>query len=79
MGRASHPPPLCWSDHGRSSRTSHCRGKVAYRKMVLKFHPDKREDDVSEEEASLKFREIKRAFETIKKQLEAAGATVEVK
>ncbi len=42
--------------------------KIAYRKMVLKFHPDKREDDVSEEEASLKFREIKRAFELIKKQ-----------
>jgi len=42
--------------------------KIAYRKMVLKFHPDKREDDVSEEDASLKFREIKRAFELIKKQ-----------
>ena len=42
--------------------------KVAYRKMVLKFHPDKREDNVSEEDASLKFREIKRAFELIKKQ-----------
>lgn len=42
--------------------------KAAYRKMVLKFHPDKREDDLSEEEASLKFREIKRAFELIKKQ-----------
>jgi DnaJ like chaperone protein len=42
--------------------------KAAYRKMVLKFHPDKRADNVSEEEASLKFREIKRAFELLKKQ-----------
>ena len=42
--------------------------KAAYRKMVLKFHPDKREENVSEEEANLKFREIKRAFEIIKQQ-----------
>ncbi len=42
--------------------------RIAYRKMVLKFHPDKRETNVTEEEASLKFREIQRAFETIKKQ-----------
>ena len=45
--------------------------KAAYRKMVLKFHPDKRADNVSEEEAGLKFREIKRAFELIKKQYKA--------
>lgn len=42
--------------------------KAAYRKMALKFHPDKRKEEVSEEEANLKFREIKRAFELIKKQ-----------
>lgn len=42
--------------------------KAAYRKMVLKYHPDKREDGVTEEDANLKFREIKRAFELIKQQ-----------
>ena len=40
--------------------------RVAYRKMVLKFHPDKRKSHITETEASLKFREIQRAFETIK-------------
>lgn len=39
----------------------------AYRKMVLKYHPDKREKSVSEEEASKKFRDIKKAYETIQK------------
>ena len=42
--------------------------KAAYRKMVLKFHPDKRKDKVSDEEANFKFREIQRAFEIIKEQ-----------
>ena len=42
--------------------------KTAYRKMALKFHPDKRKEEVSQEEASRKFREIKHAFEVIKKQ-----------
>lgn len=42
--------------------------RIAYRKMVLKFHPDKRKDQVSEEEANRKFNEIKRAFEIIKQQ-----------
>lgn len=42
--------------------------KAAYRKMVLKFHPDKRESSVSEEEANQKFREVQRAFEMIKEQ-----------
>lgn len=41
--------------------------RVAYRKMVLKHHPDKREAHISEEEASVKFRQIQHAFETIKK------------
>jgi len=42
--------------------------KIAYRKMVLKHHPDKREAHISEEESNLKFREIQRAFELIKSQ-----------
>ena len=42
--------------------------KIAYRKMVLKYHPDKREAHVSEEEANVKFRAVQRAFEIIKTQ-----------
>ena len=42
--------------------------KIAYRKMVLKFHPDKREAHITEHEANAKFREIQRAFELIKMQ-----------
>ena len=42
--------------------------KIAYRKMVLKFHPDKREAHTNEDEANAKFREIQRAFELIKVQ-----------
>jgi DnaJ like chaperone protein len=44
--------------------------KSAYRKMILKFHPDKRGDKLTEEEANRKFREIQKAFELISKQLE---------
>lgn len=43
--------------------------KKAYRKMTLKYHPDKRGADITEEEANLKFREIQRAFEIIAQQL----------
>lgn len=43
--------------------------KAAYRKMVLKYHPDKRTDKVDAEEANRKFREIKKAYELILKQL----------
>lgn len=39
--------------------------KAAYRKMILKHHPDKRTAHLSEEEAAQKFREIQRAFERI--------------
>lgn len=40
--------------------------KTAYRKMILKHHPDKRAEDVTEHEAEKKFREIQQAFEKIK-------------
>ena len=40
--------------------------KIAYRKMVLKFHPDKRDVHITEEEANIRFREIQSAFELIK-------------
>lgn len=43
--------------------------KAAYRKMVLRYHPDKRKDKVDAEEANRKFREIKRAYEQIIRQL----------
>lgn len=39
--------------------------KSAYRKLVLKFHPDKRESHVSETEARIKFLEIRMAYEKI--------------
>jgi DnaJ like chaperone protein len=44
--------------------------KAAYRKMILKSHPDKREDHTSEEDASDKFREVKKAFEIIRREKE---------
>lgn len=43
--------------------------KAAYRKMVLRYHPDKRKDKVDTAEANRKFREIKRAYEQILRQL----------
>jgi DnaJ like chaperone protein len=43
--------------------------KTAYRKMILKYHPDKRGPKVTEEEANQKFRDIQRAFEIIEKEL----------
>ena len=42
--------------------------KRAYRRMVLKYHPDKRDKDMSIADANHKFREIKRAFEVISKK-----------
>jgi DnaJ like chaperone protein len=43
--------------------------KSAYRKMTLKYHPDKRPKHISEEDANIKFREIQRAFDMINKKL----------
>lgn len=43
--------------------------KIAYRKMILKHHPDKKAADITEEEATLKFKEVQRAFEVIKGEL----------
>lgn len=43
--------------------------KKAYRKMTLKYHPDKRGEEMTEEEANMKFREVQRAFEIIVAQL----------
>jgi DnaJ like chaperone protein len=42
--------------------------KAAYRRMILKFHPDKKGESMSEEEANIKFRAIQKAFETIKRE-----------
>jgi DnaJ like chaperone protein len=43
--------------------------KAAYRKVVLKYHPDKRMDKVSTEEANRKFREVKKAYEMVLKKI----------
>ncbi len=40
--------------------------KTAYRKMILKHHPDKRAEGITQQEAEKKFREIQQAFEKIK-------------
>jgi DnaJ like chaperone protein len=45
--------------------------KAAYRKVVLKYHPDKRKDKVTAEEANRKFREVKKAYEMIIKKISA--------
>lgn len=55
---------------GIENDSSLAQAKTAYRKMVLKFHPDKKEEGTSDREAELKFREIQRAFDTIKQQKE---------
>jgi DnaJ like chaperone protein len=47
--------------------------RTAYRKMVLKFHPDKRGAKLTEAEANFKFREIQRAYEIIKVSLTEPG------
>ena len=44
--------------------------KAAYRRVVLKYHPDKRKDKVSTEDANRKFREVKKAFEMIMKKID---------
>lgn len=49
--------------------TSVTEVKAAYRKVVLKYHPDKRIDKVSDEEANRKFREVKKAYEMIMKKI----------
>jgi DnaJ like chaperone protein len=51
--------------------TSVTKVKAAYRKVVLKYHPDKRTGKVSDEEANRKFREVKRAYEVIMNKLGA--------
>jgi DnaJ like chaperone protein len=43
--------------------------KAAYRKVVLKYHPDKRADKDDPAEANRKFREVKKAYEMILKKL----------
>ena len=43
--------------------------KAAYRKVVLKYHPDKRDKSIPAEEANRKFREVKKAYEMILKKL----------
>jgi DnaJ like chaperone protein len=64
--RANSPFGLLEIDETRSVE----KVKAAYRKMVLKYHPDKRSKTTSEEDANRKFREIKRAYELILQKLE---------
>jgi len=52
--------------------------KRAYRKAILRSHPDKRNKDMSEQEARIKFLEVQRAFEVISKERgkDSSSATI---
>ena len=54
------------------SSTVLAEAKVSYRKLCLKFHPDKNIDNKAE--ATVKFQELTNAYETIVKQSSNNGA-----
>lgn len=45
--------------------------KMAYRKMVLKYHPDRQLNEADKQAAALKFRQVKLAYERIKAKQDA--------
>ena len=65
------PPPLIQSDHhyyeilGQPYTATDSDLKRAYRKLCLRYHPDKQSDETAAVEAGVKFRLVQRAYSVL--------------
>ncbi len=62
----NNPYTVLEIDEGASLR----QVKTAYRKMILKYHPDKAGGKLSQQDAEERFREVQRAYEIICRELQ---------